>query len=187
MLYFFSKTIRKEGCEVFRKIAVLLLCTLVPLSVSFADVPKFYGNGAAGTVIEIDKNTLANNVDSELAEDALAYIVRTITSFSNIEIVDRRILPPADYAENAQGGGKNFLTLLITTDLNANGERVYTVDCRIKNDLKKSDVAGFVRKNIPAADVQSKQVFRVASQYLLQSLHVILTPTARKEILSADD
>ena len=61
---------------------------------------------------------------------------------------------------------------------------MYDIECRIKNSAKKTDVAGFVRKDVPSKDVESLQIFRVTAQYLLQAMHVTLTPAARRELLS---
>ena len=110
--------------------------------------------------------------------------MRSITTYSNIQFVDRRTPSAPKGQEETLGGSKGYLVLAIEEQPAENGERSYLVDCRIKNPAQKTDVAGFVRKNVSASEVESMQIFRVASQYLLQSLHVILTPAARKEILS---
>lgn len=170
----------------FRKGLAMIAVACTALFCASGDAPKFYGNGAAGTVIEINENSIANCPDSAFAEKALACIVRKITTFSNIQVVDRRVTLAPEDDENEKGGGKNFLVLLITPGSDADGNLVYTVDCRITNMARKTDIAGFIRKDIPAQEVESLQIFRVMSQYLLQSMHVILTPAARKEILSAE-
>ena len=170
--------------SLFRKGLAFFLFACIPLTLAFSDVPKFYGNGGAGTVIEINGNTLAGCKDAAQAEKALTCIVRSITTYSNIQFVDRRTPSAPKGQEETLGGRKGCFVLAIEEQPAENGERSYLVDCRIKNPAQKTDVAGFVRKNVPASEVESMQIFRVASQYLLQSLHVILTPAARKEILS---
>lgn len=172
--------------SLFRKCFAFFLFVCVPLTLAFSDVPKFYGNGGAGTVIEINESTLTGCKDAAQAENALACIVRLVTAYSNVRIVDRRTPSASKEQEDAMGMGKGYLVLIVEEQPASDGERTYLVDCRIKNPAQKTDVAGFVRKNVPAADVESMRIFREAAHYLLQSMHVILTPVARKEILSAE-
>ena len=183
-MYFCSKGLHRVLFDQFRSFAVLIFGLLVPATLLVAEAPKFHGNGAAGTVIEINENS--NVSGAVLSEDALTYIAHLITSYSNIKIIDRRGAVSSAEDGNEETKSNPYMYLMIKADTGADGEHVYTVECRVKDDLKKYDMAGFVRKNVSQKDVDTKQIFRVASQYMLQALHVILTPTARKEILSAD-
>ena len=105
-MFFFSGSASFGTKPLFRYVAVILLLAGFPLMHAPADIHKFYGNGAAGTVIEVSKESIADCADSALAEKALSCIIRSITTFSNIQVADRRIIPASDDEDGLRGGGK---------------------------------------------------------------------------------
>ena len=183
-MVFFSKTIGKAFSSKRIGLAALVLVTVV-LADSFAEVPKYYGNGGAGTVVEINEKSISDDEDTALVEKGLDCIVKTIEDFSKITILDKRNAS-LEKEELSSSDSGNYFVLSVSKSVDADGLCLYRVECRIKSERRKTDLAGFVRNDVSEKDVESMRIFREAAHYLLQSMHVILTPAARKQILSGD-